>query len=134
MAENRRISHEYTEIAERLIEEDDALAHIRESDAQIIYLASDKPKKSKGKCVFGECERVADKNKWAIPADFTITIYDPNCLGMDEEHIRRVLFHELLHVGISYDKDGDEVYGIVPHDFEDFRECVRRWGMDWEFD
>lgn len=51
---------------------------------------------------------------------------------MDEEHIRRVLFHELLHVGISYDKDGDEVYGIVPHDFEDFRECVRRWGMDWQ--
>ena len=132
MTETRRISDEYTTMAQRLIDEDDALAHIRESDVQIIYLASNKPKKSKGKFVFGECERVADKNKWAIPADFTVTIYDPNCLGMDEEHIRRVLFHELLHVGISYDKDGEEVYSIVPHDLEDFRECVRRWGVDWQ--
>lgn len=132
MTETRRISEEYTAIGQRLIDTDDDLAHIRESDVQIIYLASNKPKKSKGKCVFGECERVADKNKWAIPADFTVTLYDPNCIVMDEEHLERVIFHELLHVGISYDKDGNEVYGIVPHDLEDFRACLERWGVDWQ--
>lgn len=63
MTERRRISEEYTTMAQRLIDEDDALAHIRESDVQIIYLASNKPKKSKGRFVFGECEKVADKNK-----------------------------------------------------------------------
>lgn len=131
MTETRRISEDYARIAQRLIDTDDAFAHIRESEAVIIYLASTKPKKSKGRLVFGECEKVADKNRWAIPADFTITLYDPNCCGMDEEHVARVLFHELLHVGISYDKDGNEVYSVVPHDFEDFRECVRRWGADW---
>lgn len=50
---------------------------------------------------------------------------------MDDERVSRVLFHELLHVGIAYDKDGEETYSVVPHDLEDFRECVDRWGSDW---
>lgn len=132
MTETRRISEEYTAIAQRLIDTDEALAHIRDSDAQIIYLASDKAKTNKGRPVLGECERVADKNRWAIPADFTITVYEPNCQGMDDEHVARVIFHELLHVGIGEDKDGNETYSIVPHDLEDFRECLERWGTDWQ--
>lgn len=134
MTETRRVSDTYTRLGERLIRDDDMFANIRESEATIVFLASDKPKRSKGRTVFGECEKVADKNKWAIPADFTVTIYDPNCHGMDEEHLSRVIFHELLHVGIGEDKDGNEVYGIVPHDFEDFRACVERWGIDWHRD
>lgn len=134
MTETRRISQEYTEIAARLIEGDEALADVRYSDVQIIYLASDKEKTSRGRVVYGECERVADKNRWAIPADFTITIYEPNCAGLDDEHVSRVLLHELLHVGIGYDRDGNEVYSVTPHDLEDFRECVDRWGVDWVTD
>ncbi len=110
MTETRRISDEYTTMAQRLIDEDDALAHIRESDVQIIYLASNKPKKSKGKFVFGECERVADKNKWAIPADFTVTIYDPNCIGMDEEHLFLAFGNAIADGRLAADEH-DDGYG-----------------------
>lgn len=132
MAETRRISEDYTTIGRRLIDGEDAFYSIRVSNADIVFLASDKEKKTHGRPVYGECEKVADKNKWAIPADFTVTVYEPNCQGMDSEHLTRVIFHELLHVGIYEDKDGNEVYSIVPHDLEDFRACVERWGVDWQ--
>ena len=131
MTETRHISQEYTEIGEDLIENEDALAHIRESEATIIYLGSDKAKTSRGRTVFGECEKVVDKNKWAIPADFLVVVYEPNCADMDDEQLRVLLLHELLHVGIDHDKDDNEVYRVVPHDLEDFRLIVDRYGTDW---
>ena len=81
--------------------------------------------------VEGECEKVQDKNKWGIPADFTITLYEPNLIGKSPEAIKRILFHELLHVGIIFCEDGSEKYFIRDHDIEDFKECIDRWGTDW---
>lgn len=129
--EHRRLSLDYADLANEVIGAEPMLARIRESEATIIYLASDHPKRSKGRTVYAECEKVADKNKWAIPADFTITVYEPNCAGMDDERLSRLLFHELLHVGIEAGDDDEERYSVRPHDLEDFRECVERWGIDW---
>ena len=129
--EHRKLSDELAEVAQDLIATEPELADIRRSDATIVYLTSDKAKKGQGRVICGECERVADKNKWAIPADFTITLYTPNCRGMSDEQVRIVLFHELLHVGIRLDRDGEEVYGVVPHDLQDFRAIVDRYGTDW---
>ena len=131
--ETRRISAEYTEIGDELIRKEGVFAPIRENDVTIVYLASDKQKKTHGRLVYGECEKVQDKYQWGIPADFTVTVFEPNCKNMDAEHVKRVIFHELLHVGIGEDKDGNPVYSIIPHDLEDFRECVGRWGTDWQF-
>jgi len=70
MAETRTLNDRYAELGQALVDSEPLLAHIRESHATICYLGSDYPKRSKGRIVFGECERVAEKNKWAIPADF----------------------------------------------------------------
>ena len=119
--ETRYINEQYAEIANKVIENEPALNDVKESEATIVYLASNKPKTAKGKTVFAECEKVADKNKWAIPADFTITVYEPNCVGMTEDQLYILLFHELLHVGIDYQDGGEEKYYIRPHDYEDFK-------------
>ena len=131
MAETRTLNGHYAELAQALIDTEPMLRHIGESAATICYLGSDHPKRSKGRTVFGTCERVASKNQWAIPADFLIVVYEPNCAGMDDSRIARLLFHELLHVGIEVGDDGEERYFIRPHDLEDFRACVDRWGADW---
>lgn len=131
MAETRALSEHYAELGQRLVGTEPLLARVRDSRATICYLGSDYAKRSKGRTVFGECERVASKNQWAIPADFLIVVYEPNCEGMDDEHLSRLLFHELLHVGIDAGEDGEERYSVRPHDLEDFRECVDRWGVDW---
>ena len=131
--ETRTINEEYALIAHDLIENEAIFTDIANSHATIIYLSSDYEKKKprQDKAVEGECEKVQDKNKWGIPADFTITLYEPNLIGKSPEAIRRILFHELLHVGIIFCEDGSEKYFIRDHDIEDFKECIDRWGTDW---
>lgn len=129
--ETRTISEDYTEIAHELIETEDILKYIRQSEATIIYLASDQEKKSKGRLIFGECEKVPNKWKWAVPCDFTITIFEPNVERFSEEQLRILLLHELLHVGIE--KDGNEErYRIIPHDIEEFKVILDRYGVNWD--
>lgn len=129
--ESRFLREEYAEMAKKIIDEEPMLTDIANSQATIVYLGSDYEKTSKGKAVCGECEKVADKNKWAIPADFTITIFEPNCVGFSDEQMRILLFHELLHVGIEFLEDGTEKYSIKPHDYEDFKIIIDRYGTEW---
>ena len=131
MSDNRQINEEYAKIGAELIESEDVLIDIRNSQATIIYLESDYAKTDKGRTVYGQCERVADKYKWGIPADFTITLFQPNIEDKSPEAIRRIIFHELLHVGIEFKDDSTESYSIRPHDIEDFKLLIDRWGTDW---
>lgn len=131
MPDTRTISERYAEIGARLVAEEPALAHIRESGATIVYLSSTARKVAGGRPVLGQCERVPEKYLWAVPCDFTVTVFEPNVEGFTDEQLRILVFHELLHVGIDVDEDGAERYRVVPHDLEDFKEVVRRFGADW---
>lgn len=130
--EHRAINDNYRTIAEELIDHEPELAYIKDSRARIAYLESDSTKKDgKDKMVLGECEKVQPKNKWAINYDFTITLFKNNLVGLSEEQIRIVLFHELLHVGIERGPDGEETYSVNKHDLEDFKVIIDRYGTDW---
>lgn len=128
--ESRTVSKRFRELAEGVIEQDSQLAYLRESDVTIEYLESDREKTSHGKTVCAECERVPDKYRWAIPYDFTITYFMPNIERMNDDQLRILTLHELLHVGVERDGN-EESYRIVPHDIEDFRVILDRYGMDW---
>ena len=130
--EHRQINKNYEKIAQELIENTAELEYIKKSNARIIYLESDNTKKNgTERLVLGECEKVASKNQWAISADFTIIVYKNNCIGLSEEQIKILLFHELLHVGIDYGTDGGEVYSVKKHDLEDFKVIIDKYGTDW---
>lgn len=129
--DKREINERYAEIGMDLIKNEDALADIANSHATIIYLSSEHKKSSSGKIIHAECEKVSEKYKWGIPCDFTITVFEPNVEGMTDEQIRILIFHELLHVGITFDSDGAETYSVKPHDLEDFKLIIDRFGTDW---
>jgi hypothetical protein len=129
--DNRTINEHYAEIGMDLIQTEDALVDIANSQATIIYLSSEHKKVASGKKVLGQCEKIADKYKWGMPCDMTITIFEPNIVGFTEEQIRILIFHELLHVGIGCNKDNSESYFVKPHDLEDFKEIINRFGTDW---
>ena len=131
MSDNRSMNEFYQQIAKELIETRPELEKIRESDVQIILLSSDKKAKSKGAALYGQCEKIQDKYKWAIPADFTITLFEPNLEGFTDEQLSILIFHELLHVGVDLDENGDWKYTIIPHDLEDFKVIVDEYGTDW---
>jgi hypothetical protein len=128
--DTRHISEEYTEIGQELIATEEILADIRESEATIAYLGSEYEKTSQGKAVYGQCEKVPEKYKWAVPCDFTITVFEPNVERFTDEQLRILILHELMHVGIE--KDGnEEKYYVRPHDIEDFELILSRYGLDW---
>lgn len=130
--ELRELNEDYREMAEELIKEEPDLAYIKDSKVRIAYLKSDAAKKAGGdNVVHGECEKVQAKNRWAIDYDYTITLFYNNNIGMSPEQIRILLFHELLHIGIDYGQDGEEVYSIRKHDLEDFKAIVDRYGVNW---
>lgn len=129
--DSRRINEHYAEIGRKLIESEPALEKVRYSEATIVYLSSEHERTSNGKIILGQCERIPDKYKWAIPCDFTITLFEPNLEGLTEEQIRIVILHELMHVGIREGREGNEDYYVVPHDIEDFRLILERYGIDW---
>lgn len=124
MADTRKISEYYTQLAEELIRTEEKLGYLKNAPVRIVYLESTHKKRGKGKIIHGQCEKVLEKNKWGIPADFTITIFEPNVAGMSEDQLRVLLFHELLHIG--------EDFELAPHDLEDFRYIIDRFGSDWD--
>jgi uncharacterized protein YwgA len=129
--ENRTINEEYAIIADKLIKTEKVLQEIAESEATIIYLSSDKEKRTKNKIIYAECERVLDKNKWAIPADYTITVYEPNCREFTKRQLTILLLHELMHIDIKFNDDGTETYTTRDHDYADFKLIIDRYGTDW---
>ena len=129
--ETRTINEKYAELAAQIIEEEEALTDVANSHATIVYLSSDKAKTGKDKVVNAECEKISDKYKWGIPADFTITVYEPNVENFTDDQMRILLFHELLHVGVEFKEDGTEHYYTRPHDYEDFKIITDRYGTEW---
>lgn len=130
--DTRKISEVYAEIGSDLIKTEDALAYIRNSNVSIIYLSSEHKKTGNHKKIHAQCEKIADKYKWGIPCDFTITVFEPNVEGMTDEQLRILIFHELLHIGIEVDDEGEENYSCVPHDLEDFKLIIDRFGTEWD--
>jgi len=98
------------------------------ANCKIGFLLSDKEKKSRGRLVYAETEKVNDKYKALTGLDFIITFYTPNCEGVSDRAMEILMLHELNHVG--YDIE-DESCFIIPHDLEDFKEIVDEYGSDW---
>lgn len=118
-------------IAENLIANEEKFESLREGGCRIAYQYSDQAKKSQGKEVYADTEKIKDKIKQICPYDFVITFYTPNIDGLDEEHLSRLMYHELCHVGYNAE---DNLFWIIPHDLEDFRDVVGKWGIDWAVD
>lgn len=131
--EHRKLNPGYEKIAQDLINTEPELAYIKNSRARIAYLDSDVAKKAGGGdfLVHGECEKVQAKNQWAMPYDFTITLFYNNNIEFDDQQLRVLLFHELLHIRIDQGPDGDETYTTRKHDLEDFKYIIDRFGTDW---
>ena len=122
---DRRTKSDYfAEMAHELIRTEPKLEYLIDAPITIVYLESTLRKKSQGKLTLGQCEKVQEKNKWGIPADFTITIFEPNVRGMSEEQIKILLTHELLHIGEDFNS-------VRPHDLEDFKYIIDRFGVNW---
>lgn len=124
------ISTEYRELAEEVIKEQDSLGWL--NTVRIEYLECHEPKTFHDKAVMGKCVKIDEMYQVHLPFDFFIIIYLPNVVAfnLSREQKKILLHHELLHIGFDMTKDGMK-YKIVPHDIEDFREILEKYGLDW---
>lgn len=124
MDDIRRISEEYQKICNELIEEMPEFEILK--TVTIICLASELEKKTNGKVILGQTEKISAKYKWGIPCDFTITFFEPNISHMTNQQLGILMYHELLHVGVE-----DDRLFIRPHDLEDFKAVIEQYGVNW---
>ena len=130
MPEIAEQSEYYAELAAKVIEEHKGELGWIPDNVSVGFLESDREKKKDGKLVLGECIKVRDLFKCYIPHDFVIAVYAPNVAGMTEEQLGILLYHELLHVGID-DSGQHPRYIVNPHDVEEFRAVIDKYGLDW---
>lgn len=133
--EVRTISEEYEKIGMELIEKHPALEKlnnfIKAQRIKLIFLESTKEKKSTLGKVHADCEKIADSKRWAIDADFVITVYKPNVVIFSEAQLKILLLHELMHIGIELTEKGDLKKYLVPHSVQDFRYILEKYGLNW---
>lgn len=122
----------YEEIARRCIEKYSELKDLRNHPCNIAILESDEEKKSKGRRICAECMKIPKKFKWMREVDFQIVVYEPNCAHMTDEQLEILLWHELMHIGVTVNEDGSVDYGIKDHDVQDFRVILELYGVDWD--
>ena len=130
MKETAEVSIRYADLAEKVIAEHHDLQWIPKIGVKVGFLESDRQKRKSRRLVFGECIPVKDLYRCFIPYDFLIVIYAPNVIGMTKEQMKILLYHEMLHIGIS--DDGEDLkYVVNPHDVEEFRTIIDKYGIDW---
>ena len=127
-----KLTNEFDAIVENLLETENSLAHINELGVTVGIMKSRKEKAVGKKTVYGDCSKVQEKVKEFVPYDFLITIYETNCMKLNPDQMKILLFHELLHIGAEATKDGGVRKFIIPHCIEEFEEVRERFGLEWD--
>lgn len=73
--DDRHMSDFFAEIMGKVIDNIEDLNWLKDRNFTIVCLESEYEKKHGEKAVFAECEKVPQKWKWSVPADFTITFF-----------------------------------------------------------
>ena len=123
-------SSEYKKMGEELIRRVPELKWIKEAKIKIAYLESTQKKNKNNKIVYADCRKPEEWVQVFCKYDFVITVYVDNCMGLTENQMRIVMWHELLHIGID-DGTLNPIYIVNPHDIEDFRSIIDKFGIDW---
>lgn len=129
-------------IAEALI----AKHHHHLDDIRIEYVFRSEAAKDKGKTVWGKARKISGLNAYlSQPLDpdetpagedvdyFVIEIAEDIWAVIDQRERVALVDHELCHCTTDFNKDGDLVLKIRPHDLEEFRQVVQRHGL-WRDD
>lgn len=127
-----KTSEKLTKMGSEVIAAIPELQYLLNTDARIAYRTSSKSKMDKGAKVRAQCIPVQELYQEYCPYEYMIMVYEPNIQDLNDEQMRILIEHELLHIDIKYKADGEPVYGTKPHDYEDFKQIIDKYGTDWD--
>lgn len=91
-----------------------------------------------GQLTLGQCKKRTDLDRSLAAFDFVILLNKEAWSSMSGAERERLIYHELLHATVCFDDEGDEkrdeagrlVTALRPHDIQEFRQVVERYGDD----
>jgi len=126
---NYQISEDIRAIAEQLIKNEDALKNTDISAAKIEYLLVFP---QINKFTAGRCYRANKHIKFFADLDYIIEISGELWHQLDEETMKLLVLHELLHIHVGYnDKKASYIFKLKDHDVKDFQYIISKYGIDW---
>jgi hypothetical protein len=96
------------------------------AQARIAYVLSWQDKGGE-MITFGDCRKVPPVYQAFLPYVFVITFYECNTARLDENRLKILMLHELMHIGFGINKP----WKIVRHDVEDFKVLLACFGLEW---
>jgi DNA-binding Lrp family transcriptional regulator len=119
------VSQELRRLGDKIIRRFSEFNFIKEYGIKIGYIISHEKKQGE-KITYAECRKVTNLYKAYLPYDFIITFFERNTGFLNENQLKVLMYHELRHIGI-----GEKGLKIVPHDIEDFKDILKKYGLDW---
>jgi predicted metallopeptidase len=84
------------------------------------------------KTIYGRCIRCSSELAYFSDTDYIIEISKEYWELLSEKSKYLLLLHELKHILVKYNESKDEYsFNLRRHDLEDFREIVKKHGVDW---
>ena len=124
-------SADIREIAAGVIKDIPELNHLE--DCAIAYYESTKVKTHDGRTTLADCKKVDEFYKPFCPYDYIITVYDKPTQGLSEKQMAIHMEHELMHIDYAPgDIDTPPVIKIRPHDAQEFRRIIEKYGIVWD--
>ena len=119
-----QVSLEVREIAEKVIKSEKL--NLGKARVEYILVSPGISKRMAGRCI-----RSGSELKFFSDFDYLVEISDDLWHLLPLEVKEHLVHHELKHVMIALDKDGNEVYQLQDHDVKDFAELIERFGINW---
>lgn len=138
-----RLAPEVAVIAGELIR--DVEQHAALKDVELRYVWRDKASKSKDRLVLAKARKVGGLNAFLAQTEtadtemaandpmFVVEVAEDTWLLLDDHQRVALIDHELCHLNVDFDGDGEPVLSIRGHDLEEFACIVRRRGL-WKSD
>lgn len=83
------------------------------------------------KTVAGRCIKASKEVKFFSDYDYLIQMSGELWDSLDDNLQYILTLHELLHIHVDYDKEGEPVYKLRDHDVKDFSCIINEYGLDW---
>ena len=78
-----------------------------------------------------KCVKANKELKFFAGIDYIVEFSKDVWDNVTEETQELIMLHELLHILLSVNKDGDLVTKLMQHDIQDFSTIIKKHGVDW---
>ena len=120
---------DYAESVEEIAKELIPKYHTHLACMEIGYLFCNKELTKSGKKVVATAEKVSKKVKALCGKDFVLTVSYPIWNDLEHNIKLAVIDHELTHMLVDDDDQGNQKCSIISHDYEEFHCIIKRHGL-----